>query len=339
MDEPGTAWRRRKAQFARGLASVGILARLRDRYASRGRVPVLVLHRVAGTRRQRLPLAIPADDFRALVEEASRHYRIASWEECAIAARDRSPVPHLALTFDDGYADGFDVAWPILRRHRATAHFCLTSTFVDGASPLWWEIVADRFRPDADSFPLLASGEASYGTAAEAEIARLKTLPYAEWKREVDRLRGSVGADAQLTRALSWTQAKTMADEGAQILAHGQSHAILSRCDDDQLASELDGCLATTRSHLGDRVRGVAYPNGDRDDRVAEAARRSGFSFAFAGSHRYYRHGDSPMAIPRIPVEAAMYSVDGSFCWPLFEAEMLGVFDQLLLRRARGLRG
>ncbi len=96
---------------------------------------------------------------------------------------------------------------------------------------------------------------------------------------------------------------------------------------------------AVLERRLRREVSLLAYPNGDHDPRVVAAARRAGFRFAFTTQHAYYGPGSAPLAVPRIAVRAAMYRDGRGFCWPLLEAEMLGVFDWLLARRARGVRG
>lgn len=316
-------------------ASAGVTRRLRQRNLARGVIPVLMLHRIGGTRQRRLPLSMPVEDFRALVAAASRYYRIAAWEDCLDAVRRGDGQPHLVLTLDDGYSDGFDLAWPILREYGATAHFCLSVDFIGGAQPLWWEEVAWAARREGDGFPLLRSGEASYGLAAEAGIAGLKRLPNAELRRRVAGLHSNTGSRAPLSSALSWDQVRRMASEGAQIAGHSNSHAILPLCTDDELVAEVEFCRRAIEEQLGGSLRGFAYPDGACDRRSIEAVRRAGFAYAFAGGRSLFRPGDSVFAIPRIPVEAAMYSVDGRFSWALFEAEMLGIFDRLLLRRWR----
>src|ERR1700736_6538212 len=44
----------------------------------------------------------------------------------------------VALTFDDGYRDNRDYAWPILRRHGAPFTVFVPSSFADGTGDLWW---------------------------------------------------------------------------------------------------------------------------------------------------------------------------------------------------------
>jgi peptidoglycan/xylan/chitin deacetylase (PgdA/CDA1 family) len=322
---------------ALALHVTGCLAWLRRRRARRGEIPILWLHRVAGSPDARLPMALPPGAFERLVGALARRYRIAPFAACVDAARARSALPHAAITFDDGYSDNAEIAWPILRRAGANAIFCLSVGFIDGA-PLWWDVVAAKHGSEGrDRFPLDPKGEARYGAKADAAIRTFKTLPNGE---RAARIQAIGGVDAsRLPRALRWDEARRMVDEGAEVAGHGVTHAILTRCTDDELAGEVGGCRSVLRERLGLEVDLFAYPNGDHDERVAAALRRAGFRYAFTTERGFYTAETDPMRIPRIGVSEPRYSLDGkSFSWALFEAEMLGVFDVLLRRRSRRAR-
>lgn len=68
----------------------------------------------------------------------------------ALAAGERLPRPTAFLTFDDGYADNYEIAFETLREHGATALIYLLPPFVDGGLALEWPEVADRVRDHPD---------------------------------------------------------------------------------------------------------------------------------------------------------------------------------------------
>ncbi len=323
------------------LRASGFLAWLRRRRARRGEIPVLWFHRVAGTPSARVPMAVPPEIFREMVAAISRRYRVTGWDACVRAARDRDPTPHLVITFDDGYRDNAEVAWPIVRDAGGTAVFCLTTSFVGGFAPLWWEVIGAG-RREGGAFPLDATGEAVYGAAAEAEIERLKAVPNRALQEEIQTVLAAAAGRLDpktLPEALTWPQARQMAAEGAEFAAHGVSHAILTNCTDSELDGEIEACGRAMREELGREVRLFAYPNGSCDDRVAERVRGAGFTHAFVTESGFYGVGADPLRIPRIGVSTPKYSLDGKrFSRTIFEAEILGVFDVLLLRRARSRR-
>src|SRR5437660_6311483 len=51
---------------------------------------------------------------------------------------DRGARPFAVLTFDDGYRNNVEHAWPILRQYGAPWTIFVTTEFADGRGRLWW---------------------------------------------------------------------------------------------------------------------------------------------------------------------------------------------------------
>jgi len=94
-----------------------------------GGVPVLMYHAFTdGGEEDRyiLPKRSFARQMRLL---AALRYRVVGFEEIALALGEGRALPRrtVAITIDDGYGDNFEIAYPILRRHRFTATLFLIS--------------------------------------------------------------------------------------------------------------------------------------------------------------------------------------------------------------------
>ena len=86
-------------------------------------------HYVRPLARTRFPeiKGLDLEDFRAQIRYIDRHYHVISTSELIAALDGEMDLPENAalLTFDDGYADHYDYAMPILqdplhpRRHRS----------------------------------------------------------------------------------------------------------------------------------------------------------------------------------------------------------------------------
>jgi peptidoglycan/xylan/chitin deacetylase (PgdA/CDA1 family) len=319
------------------LRATGVLAALRTWRARRGDVPVLLLHRVGGTRELPEPLSIPPDVFRTLVNAAAHRYVIASWQACVDSSRRRRGRPHIALTFDDGYRDNVRRAWPVVRDAGATATFFVVTGFMDGTEVPWWEVVAAYHDALGAPFPRNRAGEATYGDAAETEIKRLKSMQYTTFRRRVAEMTAELPRDAlPPVEVMSWDDVRQLAAEGAEIGAHGVTHAMLINCTDAEIDAELRGCRERLHAQLGREVLLFAYPNGDCNAHLASLTAGAGYRFAFTTERRYFNSATDPLRVPRISVTPKLYSPDGiRFSWALFEAELLGALGLLLLRRWR----
>jgi peptidoglycan/xylan/chitin deacetylase (PgdA/CDA1 family) len=114
-----------------------------------------------------------------------------------------------------------------------------------------------------------------------------------DWQRTSDR--------AEL-RAMSWDQVGELAEYGWEIGSHSHSHPRLTQLSDARLMEELTVSGDELAGRLGKRCESIAYPYGEVDDRVEEAARRTGYraaaalpgSFSHLSAHRYARVGVYP---------------------------------------------
>ncbi len=111
--------------------------------------------------------------------------------------RDRSSLPPVVVTFDDGTADFVDVALPILVRHGVPATLYVATQFVDdqvrhpdGAAPVSWSALAE-----ACNTGLVTIGS---HTHAHRLLDRVDgATAAAELDRSLARLGDELGVDAQ----------------------------------------------------------------------------------------------------------------------------------------------
>jgi peptidoglycan/xylan/chitin deacetylase (PgdA/CDA1 family) len=81
-------------------------------------------------------------------------------------------------------------------------------------------------------------------------------------------------------RPMSWDQLGALADAGWEIGSHTCSHARLTSLTDADLARELIESRSTLADRLSRPCVTLAYPYGDHDGRVVEAARVAGYGAA-----------------------------------------------------------
>jgi peptidoglycan/xylan/chitin deacetylase (PgdA/CDA1 family) len=79
-------------------------------------------------------------------------------------------------------------------------------------------------------------------------------------------------------QAMSWAELGVLADAGWEVGSHTRTHPHLTRLPEPELQRELEGSRGELEDRLGRSCTSLAYPFGDVDARVANAARQAGYS-------------------------------------------------------------
>jgi peptidoglycan/xylan/chitin deacetylase (PgdA/CDA1 family) len=91
-------------------------------------------------------LTVLPEDFEAQVKHLSENgFAILSAYDVQRALLEGTPLPEkaVALTFDDGYRDNFEHAFPILKKYGASATIFLVRNTVDGPRHLTWSMIRE----------------------------------------------------------------------------------------------------------------------------------------------------------------------------------------------------
>ena len=103
---------------------------------------ILMLHRVIEQRSEgtNSELEVTPDFLERTINNYLRQgYHFVSIDEaCEIINRSKTDYPVVCLTFDDGYQDNYDIAYPILKQYNVPFAIYITTGFIDNRFPMWW---------------------------------------------------------------------------------------------------------------------------------------------------------------------------------------------------------
>lgn len=107
---------------------------------------------------------------------------------------------------------------------------------------------------------------------------------YAEGGRALDvpELAAEAAAHPAELGTMNWAALMAARDSGAEIGSHTTTHRHLTRLGDAELVAELADSRRRLEDELGVPCRVLAYPYGEQDGRVRQAAISAGYSAAFA---------------------------------------------------------
>lgn len=295
-----------------GHRSIGGMLGLLSPAGTRGRLTTLIFHRVHAQQEAMFPREMHAAAFRERMIWVRRWFNVLALDEAVSAfARGSLPARALAITFDDGYADNYTVALPILRELGLHATFFVATAFLDGGR-MWNDTLVEAIRrTDAPSLDLSALGLGHHrldslearGEAFRMILKQIRYLPQREREAQADAIACAAAVALPGDQMMTGQQVRGLAAAGMSIGGHTSNHPTLTMLDDKEARREIaegrDALEALTRQP----VKLFAYPNGKPGSDYTAAhvriAKNLGFSAAVSTAWGAARIGDSLYELPR----------------------------------------
>jgi peptidoglycan/xylan/chitin deacetylase (PgdA/CDA1 family) len=254
--------------------------------------------------------------------------------------RERTPRCRVLITFDDGYLDNYQVAFPILRSHGVQGVFFLATSMVGSCSVPWWDHIAflmktarkRRFSLHYPADLAVDLVEDGMTKSLRSVLSLFKRPGNGDAERFIRELKEEAQGDdlpGTLRRFLNWDEAREMIAGGMAIGSHTHSHTVLSQLGPEQQREELSRSRAQLRERLGSEIDALAYPVGGASsfsEQTQQLAKEAGYLAAFSfhggtnlpGMTRPYdikRVGVGDQSWPRFQVQAVVCRCAGSY-WP-----------------------
>lgn len=285
-----------------------------------------------------------AEQFNDQISYLKRHASLVTLEEALSfiegTNKEAARRCRVLITFDDGYLDNYEIAFPILRSHGVQGVFFLATSMVGSCHIPWWDRIAylmktaqrRRFslRYPAD---LVVDIHGDGFAKSLQEVLKLYKRPENfDPERFIQELvEEAKGEDPPGTerRFLNWDEAREMTGGGMAIGSHTHSHHVLSQLEADRQYEELSKSQAIFKEQLDAEAEALAYPVGGRNSftgQTEELARAAGYRAAFSfyggtnlpGKTSCYdvkRIGIGGQSWTRFRVQTAVCRFSGSY-WP-----------------------
>lgn len=308
-DVSGSEWLRGTAAACYLYGGIGAITHpLRKRYQlaigggrlsmkkrTRSAARIFYYHRV-NDNRDPFSEAVSLQVFEAHIRYLARNYKVASMREIMRHLKEGdSPEALVGITFDDGYADNYWHAFPILQRYGVPATIFLTTGGLDTGELLWFERLADAVQRTSREFidiEMDIPRRFRMCTLAERidsnrEIfGLLRRMANSERTLWLPRILEELGAEKEAVRRndmLSWDQVRVMSAKGIDFGGHTVTHPFLSKLTPAEAVWEVSECRRRIEEEAQKPVEFFAYPNGREEDIAPankEALRAAGYCAA-----------------------------------------------------------
>lgn len=284
---------------------------MRAALALRSSVPspwlsVLTYHRFPSPNGQDLfddeVVDVTPECFERQIVSLQKHFTLVGVDElCAFAAGRPLPRNAVAITFDDGYLDNYEIALPILRRHGAKAVFFLSTGCIGERRMYWWDRVAYLLKRTGQSrirldYPFAVDISLSDRAVALERVLRLmKTHPALDLERFLDELAHAtqVAWSQKLERTyaerllMTWDHVRELHRAGMDVESHTRTHRVLDTLPPAALHDELAGSRADLEREVGVPARALAYPVGNalgKNSPIRAAMTQAGYQIGLSSN-------------------------------------------------------
>jgi peptidoglycan/xylan/chitin deacetylase (PgdA/CDA1 family) len=181
----------------------------------------------------------------------------------------------IVFTLDDGYADNYEIAYSIFKKHNIPFTIYITTSFPDQKAILWWYLLEDLIIENEE---IVLSDDRKFSCKTEEEkidtfnkIRKLiQSLKRDDFLNNLQKLFKKYDIDwleKSKTLCLNWEQiVKLSKDELVTIGGHTVNHLALNQLSEDEVINEVLEANRIIESKINKKIEHFAYPFGSRSE-------------------------------------------------------------------------
>jgi len=246
-----------------------------------------------------------------------QHFTVIGMAELeAIRSLEYLNERYLLLTFDDGYCDNYQNAYPLLKKHGLTATFFVTTDYIDRKSNAvpWWDEVAQLVKSTNKKFIHMPFGSHkkvfvdNKSVAVKSILREFKDYRSLTMENKIKLLKlevGRVDNEEFESEFMTWAQINEMSENGMEIGSHTCSHSIMSHVPQNIVKHEVEVSRQIIENRIGKKVESFAYPVGNKtsyDISVINYLKASGYKYAFTFEKGIITRETNDFELSRYPV-------------------------------------
>jgi len=201
------------------------------------------------------------------------------------------------ITFDDGYLDNYELAFPILSAMKVPATFFVATGLIESNTIAWWDEIAWHIKQcNVEELRLhswnktIVLSKASINKNIREVLSQFKSAPATieEQLIELRKITGLVLVSYN-SEFMTWAHIAEMEAAGMTIGAHSHSHRIFSSLSTKELSHELSHAKKLLEEKLTNKVLSISYPVGNAstyNEDMFNEIESQGYQLAF--TFRYF---------------------------------------------------
>lgn len=294
---------------------------------------ILMYHRVA----DELPkvkhdphMFVKSDTFKMHINEISKYFTIVTLDEMLSNAQNNQRL--CALTFDDGWLDNYEIAYPIMRKNKIPGTIFLPVNDIGTTQRFWFDhlfFLANSLSSTEDQNAYISHFQTiipawnpkELSTASIQELTeKLKNFEAPVLYDIIDTAYTKVEIKPPSEKVLmDWKQIQEMVQNDISFGSHGLNHDILTALDSQSKKNIVIESLAILKDKVISSIPFFSYPNGNWDQETVDFLKRAGYHGAVTTKNGLCTSTD-PFILNRIGVSEASSNTSNLFWFQIGKA-------------------
>lgn len=265
----------------------------------KAKLNILIFHQIHKTKRKMfINSDIDEKDFLWQMKLLKTYFNILDFNDAILKLKaGKLPSRSVVITFDDGYHDNFDVAFPILSSLDIPATFFIATGFLNGGI-MWNDKIIfsidkttktylDLSDYDLDKYNIDSDINKSKTIVSLVSKIKYKSPDFRDYIS--NRVLDILNITPPTNRMMTDNQIVELANNGMTIGAHTVTHPILSSLDNETAYNDIKDSKHYLENLINKPIKYFAYPNGrpgiDYKYQHVEMVRNIGFDASVSTSY------------------------------------------------------
>jgi len=254
---------------------------------------ILIYHRIGPMTEKWIINPLHQKIFEAQMKYLTENYKLISLNKLSeMINNGEIPKKAVIITFDDGYKDNYEFAFPILKKYDIPATIFLSTGPIEQKKLFWWdEVNYALIHTDMESIVLKGIG--TYKLINEEDkikaglniVEKLKKMENREKESTIETLINlthvNIPENLGKKHLLSWNEIEKMDKNGIDFGAHTVNHPILTNIPLEEAKWEINTSKNLIEERLSRKISSFSYPNGkigDFNGEISSLVRKAGFN-------------------------------------------------------------
>jgi len=305
---------------------------------------ILMFHRVLNGDTDRTiddAIWIKKEEFEKTILFLKNHFEFISLNEL-IEGRKKEKRTCI-ITFDDGWLDTYQIAFPVLLLHNVPATVFIPTGMVGTNKIFWFERVSRVINQLSENDDGISNVKKHMGKIVDTKIIEKSNSRQELYHSFVQELKKfspyiieeivdtfeqkfvAADNDRQETRVLmNWDEIKGMSDSSISFGSHCVNHSILINLTYKEKLFEIVASRKTLIERKINFVDCISFPNGIYDQEVLDISRKAGYKLLLTASINKCGEGESPLLAHRIGINNSVSSDTGLLAYSIIKAKLKG---------------